>query len=150
MSRYIDADKLYEQFNSLEQLARKRVYDTPTNSPAYERYSTQYYEREKALSIIKAQPTADVVEVRHDFNVGDFCLYGFTDGNKSLAIVEIVKILDDERGIAEVKFHKVIKDNTGNGFFHYLFKNGKTMNASFEYLKNITPIADGERKDDGT
>ena len=61
--RYIDADKIYEEFKSLEQLARKRVNDTPTNSPAYERYSTQYYEREKALSIIKAQPTADVVEV---------------------------------------------------------------------------------------
>lgn len=65
MSRYIDADKLIKEFGSLEQLARKRVYDTPTNSPAYERYSTQYCEREKALSIIKAQPTADVVEVRH-------------------------------------------------------------------------------------
>lgn len=62
---YINKENLLEQFNSLEQLARKRVYDTPTNSPAYERYSTQYYEREKALSIIKAQPTADVVEVRH-------------------------------------------------------------------------------------
>jgi hypothetical protein len=96
---------------------------------------------------IKAVPTADVVEVRHNFNVGDFCLYGFADGNKSLAIVEIVKILDDERGIAELKFHKVIKDNTGNGYFHYLFKSGHTMNGSFEYLKNITPEMDGERKE---
>ena len=92
-------------------------------------------------------PTADVVEVRHDFNVGDFCLYGYVDGNKSLAVVEIVKILDDERGIAELKFHKVIKDNTGNGYFHYLLKSGHTMNGSFEYLKNITPIVDGERKE---
>ena len=61
MARYIDADKLLEQVNSLEQLARKRVYDTPTNSPAYERYATQYQEREKMLAILKAQPTADVV-----------------------------------------------------------------------------------------
>lgn len=60
MPRYIDADKLLEQVNSLEQLARMRVYDTPTNSPAYERYSTQYSERERMLCIIKAQPTADV------------------------------------------------------------------------------------------
>jgi hypothetical protein len=60
MARYIDADKLLEQVNSLEQLARKRVYDTPTNSPAYERYATQYHEREKMLAILKAQPTADV------------------------------------------------------------------------------------------
>jgi hypothetical protein len=84
-------------------------------------------------------PIADAVEVRSDYNVGDFCLYGFADGNKSLAIVEIIKILDDKRKIAGVKFHKVIIDNTGNGFFHYLFKSGKTMNASFKYLKNITP-----------
>ena len=92
-----------------------------------------------------AKLAVDAVGVRHGFNVGDFCLYGFSDGNKSLAIVEIVKILDDKEGIAEVKFHKVIQDNTGNGFFHYLFKSGGTMNASFKYLKNITPRMDAER-----
>ena len=97
---------------------------------------------------IKEAPTADVVEVRHDFNVGDFCLYGF-DGNKSLAIVEIVKILDDERGIAELKFHKVINDNTGNGYFQYLLKSGHTMRGSFEYLRNITPKSDSERSENG-
>lgn len=97
--------------------------------------------------LLRTFPTADVVEVRAEYNVGDFCLYGFVDGNKSLAIVEIVKILDDTRGIAEVKFHKVIKDNTGNGFFHYLFKSGGTMNASFKYLKNITPKIYDERSD---
>ena len=32
MPRYIDADKLLEQVNSLEQLARKRVADTPTTA----------------------------------------------------------------------------------------------------------------------
>lgn len=75
---YIEREKVLEQFNSLEQLARKRVYDTPTNSPAYERYATQYYEREKALAIIKAQPTADVVEVVRCEN----CVYcrPYTDG----------------------------------------------------------------------
>ena len=60
MARYIDADILIEQVGSLEQLARKRVYDTPTNSPIYEMYSTQYIERERMLCIIKANPTADV------------------------------------------------------------------------------------------
>lgn len=65
MARYIDADALIKEVSSLEQLARKRVYDTPTNSPAYERYATQYTERERMLCIINAQPTADVEEVRH-------------------------------------------------------------------------------------
>lgn len=58
---YIEREELIREVGSLEQLARKRVYDTPTNSPAYERYSTQYQERESMLSIIKAKPTADVV-----------------------------------------------------------------------------------------
>lgn len=106
-----------------------------------------FFEKAKLEADKQETSPADVVEVRSDYNVGDFCLYGFADGNKSLAIVEIVKILDDERGVAEVKFHKVIKDNTGNGFFHYLFKSGGTMNASFKYLKNITPKTDGERSE---
>ena len=72
--------------------------------------------------------------------VGDICLYGYADGNKSLAIVEIIKILDDERGIAQLKFHKVIEDNTGNGYFNYLLKSGRTMNGSFKYLYNMTSL----------
>lgn len=77
-------------------------------------------------------------------HIGDFCIYSFDNENKSLAIVEIVKILNDERGVAEVKFHKVIVDDTGNGFFTFLNKTGQTMNASLCYLKNITPS--GERR----
>lgn len=61
MARHIDVDRVIEQVVSLEQVARKRVCDTPTNSPAYERYKTQLLEREKMLAILKAQPTADVV-----------------------------------------------------------------------------------------
>ena len=87
---------------------------------------------------------ADVVEVVHGYHEGDVCIYGFGHENKSRAIVEIVRILNDERGVAEVKFHKVFVDDTGNGLFNYLLKSGKTMNASFQYLKNITPRMDGE------
>ena len=82
------------------------------------------------------------VEVVNDHNVGDICIYSFDNGNKSLAIVEIVKILNDARGVAEIKFIKVIADDTGNGFFSYLLKVGHTMNASLKYLKNITPCCD--------
>jgi hypothetical protein len=89
-------------------------------------------------------PAADVVEVVHDYHEGDVCIYGYGAENKSRAIVEIVKILNDERGVAEVKFHKVFVDDTGNGLFNYLLRSGKTMNASFRYLKNITPRMDGD------
>lgn len=87
---------------------------------------------------------ADVMPVVHGYHEGDVCVYGFGHENKSRAIVEIVKILNDERGVAEVKFHKVFVDDTGNGYFNYLLKSGNTMNASFKYLKNITPRMDGE------
>jgi len=69
------------------------------------------------------------------FAPGDICTYSFGLENKSSAIVEIVKILDDARGVAEIKFLEVIEDDTGNGFFNYLLKTGGTMNASFKYLK---------------
>lgn len=75
---------------------------------------------------------------RPALKVGDICVYCNEESNnpnKSKAIVEIVKILDDERGIAKMKFHQVIADNTGNGYFEYLVKTGGTMNGSFKYLK---------------
>lgn len=66
---------------------------------------------------------------------GDVCIYSFGGKNKSLAVVEIVRILNDHRGAAEIKFLEVMIDDTGNGLFEYLHKTGKTMNASFQYLQ---------------
>ena len=40
------------------------------------------------------------------FEPGDFCLYAFGKENKSKAVVEVVKVLDDPRGVAQVKFHR--------------------------------------------
>ena len=134
--RYIDADALVKAIEDCS-------YATWSEGVNKAWWAQAVLVKDNLKRCIERQPTADVVEVRHGYNVGDFCLYGFLDGNKSLAIVEIVKILYDTRGIAEVKFHKVIRDNTGNGFFHYLFKSGGTMNASFKYLKNITPKSEG-------
>lgn len=69
--------------------------------------------------------------------IGDICEYYFDSAkgdNKSKAIVQIEKIYDDPRGIAEVKFLEVIKDDTGNGMFNFLFESGQTMAASLKYL----------------
>ena len=71
------------------------------------------------------------------FEPGDFCLYAFGKENKSKAVVEVVKVLDDPRGVAQVKFHRVLADDTGNGLFNYLRRTGDTMNASFDYLKKL-------------
>lgn len=72
------------------------------------------------------------------FEAGDFCLYAFGKKNKSRAVVEVVKVLDNPRGVAQVKFHRVLVDDTGNGLFNYLCRTGDTMNASFEYLKKLS------------
>lgn len=68
---------------------------------------------------------------------GYICKYSFDNENRSVAIVEIVRILDDSRGIAEIKFLHVIVDDTGNGLFEYLLRTGKTMYASIKYLQKM-------------
>lgn len=151
MSRFTKRDRYGHAYTN------ETIYDRGMTSKDGKTYEKHYFENgtsaydgkpiDRLCELEDKIEQGDVVEVRHDFNVGDFCLYGFADGNNSLAIVEIVEILNDERGIAKLKFHKVIKDNTGNGFFNYLLKSGGTMNGSFKYLKNITPKADGERKE---
>ena len=132
--RMIDANAMKEQIS-------KEIHTYWTNGTG------GYCLAEDAIPDIDNAPTVDAVEVVHGYEVGDVCFYGFHDGNKSLALVEIVKILSDERGVAEVKFLKVFVDNTGNGFFNYLLRSGNTMNASFKYLKNITPV--GAKMDGG-
>ena len=94
----------------------------------------KYYTCEDCIHYVLCENTS--VE---NYNIGDICIYSFGDINKSLAIVQIVRILDDKRGIAEVKFLKVIVDDTGNDYFEYLLLSGKTMNVSLQYLTNITP-----------
>lgn len=135
MAEYVAREELIKRIeNSISSWGR----DCNSNAPLMVRAYKDVLQR------VKAVPSADVLEVKHEYEKGDVCLYGFANGNKSLAVVEIVDILDDDRGVAKVKFLKVIVDNTGNGFFHYCLHKGETMNASFKYLKNIMPCTDGD------
>lgn len=127
---YIERPSLIGKLTSSETQSAMREMD---GSQAYSFF----------LAMVNSETAANVVEVVSGYHAGDICIYGFGAENKSRAIVEIVRILNDERGVAEVKFHKVFVDDTGNGFFNYLLKTGNTMNASFKYLKNITPRLDG-------
>lgn len=70
-----------------------------------------------------------------DFKAGDVCRYLFGKKNKSDSTVEIIRILDNPRGVAEVKFLDVRVDDSGNGYFSYLLKTGGTMNVSLKYLR---------------
>lgn len=75
-----------------------------------------------------------------DYKVGDVCIYSFgEEDNDSYSIVEIVQFPDNTKDIAEIKFIKVIIDDSGNDYFKYLLENNKTMCASLKYLKNIMP-----------
>lgn len=88
------------------------------------------------MSGIKEQSISEQPNMQ-EFHIGDICSYSFGEKNRSRAIVEIVRLLDDPWKGAEVKFLSVTVDDTGNGYFTYLWKTKKTMNASFKYLKRI-------------
>lgn len=85
--------------------------------------------------VIVGVPYANVLELNDDYRVGDICIYG--GGNsQSYALVQLEKVFEE---FAVMKFIVVFNDNTGNNYFTYLLTNGKTMNGSYKYLKNITP-----------
>ena len=62
---YIDKSALYEKIAQLEELARNRYLETPSNSLCYSRYMAQLNERTALKHIIADFPSADVAPVRH-------------------------------------------------------------------------------------
>lgn len=54
----ISRSAVYNKLLELEELARNRVLDTPTNSPCYQRYMTQLNERTALKRLIADEPTA--------------------------------------------------------------------------------------------
>lgn len=60
-------------------------------------------------------------------------VYEYRPG-RSICVVEIIKIMDDPRGVAEVRFLDVITDCSGNGYFSWLLRTGGTMEVSLKYL----------------
>ena len=61
MDNLLDRAELYKHIAELEELARNRVCDTPTNSPAYMRYVAQLNERTYLKHEIADAPTIDPV-----------------------------------------------------------------------------------------
>lgn len=87
--------------------------------------------QEQEKQIIRLKGTLKFPEI----SIGDFCIYGFWENNKSLAIVNVVRFLSSD--VADVKIIKVIIDDTGNKFLDYLFRNDKSMFVSVSHLKKI-------------
>lgn len=65
MDEYIDKSALYDKIAQLEDLARNRYLETPSNSPCYSRYMAQLNERTAFKHIIADSPSADVAPVHH-------------------------------------------------------------------------------------
>ena len=70
---------------------------------------------------------------------GLICIYSFKldSENKSRCKVRIKHLWENEsdcRVYAEIEILEVYVDDSGNDFFKYLKKTGKTMNASLKYL----------------
>lgn len=63
MNEYIEKNALYKKIAELEELARNRYLDTPSNSPACARYMAQLDERTRFKHMIYDSPAADVVPV---------------------------------------------------------------------------------------
>ena len=58
MDKLISAEKLYNKITEFEELAKKRVLDTPTTSHAYPRYVAQLNERTALKHMIMDEPAA--------------------------------------------------------------------------------------------
>jgi hypothetical protein len=58
MSDLIRRKELWEEIARLEELARRRVLDTPISSPCYQRYNAQLNERTNLKHIIADAKTA--------------------------------------------------------------------------------------------
>lgn len=64
MNDYISREAAISMFAELQELANKRVCDTPADSPCYMRYVTQARERDDTVRRLIELPAADVRPVR--------------------------------------------------------------------------------------
>jgi 6-phosphogluconate dehydrogenase (decarboxylating) len=80
----ISRKELWEEIVRLEELARRRVLDTPISSPFYQRYSTQLNERTNLKHIIADAKTAyDVDNVVEQLENAMGLCDGFVDSANS-------------------------------------------------------------------
>lgn len=78
----ISRSAVYNKLLELEELARNRVLDTPTNSPCYQRYVAQLNERTALKHLIADEPTVydaekvvEQLEEEREYSYADFTEY---------------------------------------------------------------------------
>lgn len=79
---------------------------------------------------------------KEDVKTGDKLIYALTFTEQSgikdkLACVALVEVVRQFEDVCECKFLEVLSDNSGNGYFRYLQRSGKTNNCTMEYLYKV-------------
>ena len=69
MNDLISRKYLYDKMSEKEELARQRVLDTPTHSPAYLRYVAQFNERTALKHEIAEAPTVYAVPLKDVYRI---------------------------------------------------------------------------------
>ncbi|MCM1233836.1 MAG: hypothetical protein NC489_27320 [Ruminococcus flavefaciens] len=73
---------------------------------------------------------------QNQFKVGGRYIYSFDNkAGHTEALVEIVK---KTNRCAVIKFIEIYEEHTGNDYFAYLLKSNKTMNVSYELLREAS------------
>ena len=80
MAEYIEKGAIYNKIAELEELARNRYLDTPSNSPVFARYMAQMQERTALKFLIADFPAADAVPVLRCKDCKHFCPCEEVDG----------------------------------------------------------------------
>lgn len=77
---------------------------------------------------------------QNQFKLGGRYIYSFDNkAGHTEALVEIVKKRNE---CAVIKFIEIYEEHTGNDLFAYLLKANKTMNASYELLREASNETD--------
>ena len=77
---------------------------------------------------------------QNQFKLGGRYIYSFDNkAGHTEALVEIVKKRNES---AVIKFIEIYEEHTGNDLFAYLLKANKTMNASYELLREASNETD--------
>ena len=83
-----------------EMKLKEEAYPIPEDE--YDRF--KYKLEEKSNVFAERNLIKSGVTLMNNLKNGDVCMYSYDNDNKSNAIVEIIDILNSERGIAKVKF----------------------------------------------
>lgn len=92
--RLIDGRELLRYITKMEQLALIRAYDTPANSPCYQRHHAQYTERMEFRKMLENAPAVNAVELPEG-KPGDYLEWDNGTGFRQFYAIDSIMICRD-------------------------------------------------------